>query len=118
MRRFGSRSIGLDEGEVILFSDYESDGPMWKGEGQRRVSQVVTFSESFAEPPSVRVWLTMWDISHTATSRVDISARDINSERFTIQFQTWGDTRVARVRAGWLALGTLQDDDHWEVDKP
>ena len=35
---------------------------------------------------------------------------------FEIVFRTWGDTRVARVRADWLALGEVADeDDAWEL---
>jgi hypothetical protein len=116
MRRIRSHLVGVAQGEVALFSDFESDGPMWKGEGQRRVRHVVTFDEAFVEPPVVRVWLTMWDIANSATSRADIATSDIRRESFAIAFTTWGDTRIARARAGWLAIGPLRSDDDWEVD--
>jgi hypothetical protein len=106
----------MDQGDVVLFSHFDTGGPMWTGEGPRQVRQVVTFSESFIAPPVVRVWLTMWDIANSATARADISASDVERDRFAIVFRTWGDTRVARVRAGWLALGPLRDDDLWDVD--
>jgi hypothetical protein len=32
-----------------------------------------------------------------------------------IVFRTWGDTRVARVRADWLAIGALPHEDDWEI---
>jgi hypothetical protein len=108
--------LGIEQGDVVMFSDFDSDGPMWVGHGSRQVRSVVTFAEPFLEPPSVRVWLTMWDIAHTATSRVDIAAWDVQCESFSLVFRTWGDTRVARVRAGWLALGPMKDEDHWDVD--
>jgi H-type lectin domain len=116
MRKISSQSLGIEQGEVLLFSDFDNDGPMWAGEGARQVRQTVIFAEPFLEPPSVRVWLTMWDIAHTATSRVDIAAWDVQLDSFSIVFRTWGDTRVARVRAGWLALGPVRDEDHWEID--
>jgi hypothetical protein len=116
MRRISGHKLGIDDGEELLFSDFESGGPMWKGEGLRRVDRTVTFSAPFLAPPNVRVWLTMWDIANSATSRVDVAARDIGCERFTITFHTWGDTRIARARAGWLALGPLRDDEDWEID--
>lgn len=116
MRRIRSHLLGVEQGEVVLFSDFDSNGPMWTGDGARQVRQVVTFAEAFLDVPSVRVWLTMWDIAHTATSRTDIAAWDVQRESFSIVFRTWGDTRVARVRAGWLALGPVRDDDDWEVD--
>jgi len=116
MRKIGLHVLGIDEGEVLLFSDFDSGGPMWKGEGLRRVRQNVTFAQPFLEPPTVRVWLTMWDIANTATSRVDVAARDVQREGFSVIFHTWGDTRIARARAAWLALGPLRDEDDWEVD--
>jgi hypothetical protein len=33
-----------------------------------------------------------------------------------IVFRTWGDTRVARVRADWLAIGEVRGEDDWQVD--
>jgi hypothetical protein len=116
MRRIDVHRLGIDEGEELLFSDFENGGPMWTGEGFRRLDKVIAFGTPFLAPPTVRVWLTMWDIANTATSRVGISAKDIGCERFTLSFHTWGDTRIARVRAAWLALGPLRDDEDWQVD--
>lgn len=116
MRKIRSHLLGVDQGDVLLFSDFENDGPMWKGQGLRIVRNAVTFSEPFLETPMVRVWLTMWDVSNKSTARIDISSGDITCDGFTIVFHTWGDTRVARARAGWLALGPLRDDEVWEVD--
>ncbi len=47
--------------------------------------------------------------------RADISAEAITAEGFSIVFRTWGDTRVARVRADWLAIGPMQDDEGWDL---
>ena len=116
MRRIGSHLLGVEQGEVLLFSDFDSDGPMWKAKGPRWTRHQVAFGEAFREVPTVRVWLTMWDIAHGTTARVDIAAEEIDCNRFTLVFHTWGDTRIARARAGWLALGPLRDDDAWEVD--
>ena len=30
-------------------------------------------------------------------------------------FRTWGDTRVARMRIAWIAIGALSDEDDWDV---
>jgi hypothetical protein len=46
---------------------------------------------------------------------MDISAETITVEGFVIVFRTWGDSRVARVRADWLAIGALRGEDDWEV---
>jgi len=31
-------------------------------------------------------------------------------------FRTWLDTRVARVRISWIAMGAMSDEDAWDVD--
>jgi len=61
------------------------------------------------------VSLDMWDMDQKTNQRADISARNVTLEGFEIVFRTWGDTRVARVRAAWLAIGELRDDDEWEL---
>ena len=48
--------------------------------------------------------------------RADISAAKVTPEGFVIVFRTWGDTRVARVRADWLAIGEAIGDDDWEIE--
>ena len=45
----------------------------------------------------------------------DISAEMVNPEGFVIVFRTWGDTRVARIRADWLAIGEISSEDDWEI---
>ena len=116
LKRLNSNSVGIDQGEVVLFSDFEHDGVMWKGEGPRQARAYVKFSDSFVEPPVVRVNLSMWDMSNSANARADITAEDVTARGFVILFRTWGDTRVARVRVNWQAIGTLGDDEAWEVD--
>jgi H-type lectin domain len=43
-------------------------------------------------------------------------AEHITPKGFHIVFRTWADTRVARVRADWLAIGALKSADEWDVD--
>jgi len=57
----------------------------------------------------------MWDIDHTTNQRMDIAAENITEAGFDLVFWTWGDTRIARVRADWLALGEVQHEDDWEL---
>ncbi|MFD2441720.1 hypothetical protein F8A10_12860 [Paracoccus kondratievae] len=98
-----------------MFSAFESGGPMWTGEGPRVEAQQVQFDEPFIEPPVVHVSLTMWDIDCGANQRADIRAANVTETGFELQFRTWGDTRVARVRASWMAIGPLRHHDDWEV---
>lgn len=115
MRRWRGSRIGVAQGEAVLFSDFEDGGPMWNGEGPRESRLRVAYPEPFAAEPAVHVALAMWDISDGANGRADLRAEAVTPEGFDIVFRTWADTRVARVRAAWLAIGPVRDDEDWEV---
>jgi hypothetical protein len=114
MKRF-SGPIGVEHGSTILFNDFAHDGAMWTGEGPREVRQAQSFQESFQLAPVVTVTISMWDIDHKTNSRVDIAAEAVTPLGFEIVFRTWGDTRIARIRADWMALGPAKDEDDWDV---
>lgn len=116
MKRLQSRLIGIEEGAALLFSDFENGGVMWSGLGPREARTPIRFSEAFRTPPSVRVSISMWDMDNMANQRADISAERITAEGFAIVFRTWGDSRVARIRADWMAIGELFDEDDWQID--
>jgi hypothetical protein len=115
MQRLSSFAIGVDQGNVSLFSDFEAGGPMWVGHGSRTARARVTFSEPFAAVPAVTVGLSLWDFAHETNTRADLSTENVTEEGFTILFRTWNDTRIARVRVSWQAIGPLKDDDLWEI---
>jgi hypothetical protein len=114
MRRFGGPT-GIEQGTRILFSDFVDDGAMWTGAGPREVRHGQSFTEPFAEPPVVTIGISMWDIDHNTNSRVDISAENVTAQGFEIVFRTWADTRIARIRADWMAIGPARDEDDWDV---
>jgi H-type lectin domain len=114
MIRF-TQGIGVQQGSRVLFSDFADDGVMWTGQGARESRHVVTFREPFAAAPVVIVGLSMWDMDHRTNPRADLVAEDITEKGFHLVFRTWGDTRVARVRADWTAIGGLRDEDNWDV---
>ena len=114
MKRF-SGPIGIEQGSTVLFSDFADDGAMWTGSGPREVRRVQTFDEPFKAAPAVTVGISMWDIDHNTNSRVDISAENVTAQGFEIVFRTWKDTRIARIRADWLAVGETRDDDDWDL---
>ncbi|HBD89440.1 MAG TPA: hypothetical protein DC061_01795 [Gemmobacter sp.] len=116
VKRIATASIGIQQGNRVMFTDFIDGGPMWTGEGSRESRHIVRFAERFAEAPTVMVGLSMWDIDHNHTSRADIAAEQVTAEGFHLVFRTWGDTRIARVRAEWTALGPVIDDDHWQLD--
>jgi hypothetical protein len=116
MWRFKGHIIGVDRGSIMMFSDFEDGGAMWTGQGPRELRRVVEFPTPYASTPVVHVSLSMWDIDQKHNMRVDISAEVVNPEGFVMVFRTWGDTRVARVRADWLAIGEQKSDEDWQVD--
>ncbi|MFQ1701463.1 H-type lectin domain-containing protein [Loktanella agnita] len=115
MRRLQSGIIGIDHGDVDLFSHFEDDGTMWRGDGPRQSHATVRFSQSYTTPPHVQVSISMWDISNSSNTRADVQAENITPEGFEIVFRTWADTQVARVRVAWTSFGELPNDDGWEL---
>jgi hypothetical protein len=115
MKKIKSNNLGIDQGSSVLFSDFQHDGEMWSGAGPREYRQRIDFGERYADPPLVQVGLSMWDLDSDTNPRMDISAEKIGAGGFEIVFRTWADTRIARVRADWIAFGALKDDDEWEL---
>nr|WP_142662747.1 H-type lectin domain-containing protein [Paracoccus laeviglucosivorans] len=115
MRHFDHHAVGVSNGAVDLFSAFEDGGPMWSGQGPRLETFQVAFPEAFVEPPVVHLSLGMWDIGVNGNQRVDLKATLVTVEGFQIEFRTWGDTRVARVRANWLAIGPVRYRDDFEA---
>jgi hypothetical protein len=116
MRKLDSGVIGIDHGEVVMFSDFEDDGQMWRGEGPRQSREIVRFTAPFRSVPHVQVSISMWDISNKANIRADVQAEKITMTGFEIVFRTWSDTQVARIRVAWTAIGELPNADDWELD--
>ena len=116
MKKLKSALVGIDQGSLILFSDFEEGGKMWVGDGPRSLETKIKFSDAFQKPPSIQVSLSMWDLDQKTNPRSDVSAQEITETGFTIVFQTWGDTRIARVRADWFAIGEVVDDEAWDVE--
>ena len=116
MKRIHSSSIGIQQGSRVLFSDFADGGAMWTAQGDRESRHLITFKEAYVDSPVVTVSISMWDIDNKHTSRADISAEKVTATGFHLVFRTWGDTRVARVRADWTALGAVRDDDDWAIE--
>lgn len=115
MQRFGQNAVGVARGSCLMFSAFEDNGPMWAGDGPRVERREIMFPDAFQAPPVVHVSIGMWDIDSSANQRADISVDKITDIGFEIVFRTWGDTRVARIRAEWLAIGPVQHDDDFDV---
>ncbi|GAB4283912.1 MAG: H-type lectin domain-containing protein [Roseovarius sp.] len=116
MQEIPTRLIGIDGGDVLLFADFEDDGAMWTGTGERECRRHVRFARAFRAPPQVFVALSVWDFHAGFNTRADLGTDNVTAEGFDIVFRTWEDTRVARARARWMAIGALRDEDDWQLD--
>lgn len=115
MARIRSGLVGILQGTHVLFSDFADGGMMWTGHGAREKRVAVVFTQAFTDAPAVLIGMSMWDMDHKTNSRVDIQAETITLTGFEIVFRTWGDSRIARIRATWTAIGPVADDDVWDV---
>lgn len=116
MQRLASHTVGIARGDIDLFSDFANGGDMWTGHGSRERRSYVAFAEPFRLPPAVHVSLSLWDMDAGANVRADIAAENVTAKGFDVVFRTWSDTKVARVRMSWLAIGAANCDDDWDVE--
>nr|WP_172300307.1 H-type lectin domain-containing protein [Pseudoruegeria sp. HB172150] len=107
--------VGVDRGSEMLFSDFEHGGRMWSGTGPRIRRKTVTFSEPFLAEPVVHVSISMWDMDNSSNARADLTAEKVTKGSFVLVFRTWGDSRVARIRADWMAVGEVTSEDDWAL---
>ena len=114
MRRI-SQSFGVDQGSILLFSDFHDGGVMWSGHGPRESRHPIRFAQRFTSPPVVTVSISLWDVASGFNLRADLRAESIHADRFELVFRTWGDTRIARLRADWTAIGGLPDTEIWDL---
>jgi len=115
MKRISTGSVGIQQGSRVLFSDFADGGMMWTGQGPRESRHFISFKDKYTAVPAVMVSLSMWDTDHKTNARSDVVAEHITENGFQLVFRTWGDTRVARVRADWMAIGAVPDEDNWQL---
>ncbi|WP_322864984.1 H-type lectin domain-containing protein [Aquicoccus sp. G2-2] len=115
MKKIKSNCIGVAQGHDVLFEDFEDGGEMWTGTGHRECRKAITFKEPFRQVPVVQCSLTLWDVDSATNVRADIEAEAITKDGFDLVFRTWGDTKVARVRISWTAIGAVADEDDWKL---
>lgn len=115
MQSFNNHPIGVDHGDLALFSDFENGGEMWTGTGPRERVRPVVFSATFRNEPVVQISVSLWDADTEAHLRAEVQAENITCEGFDAVFRTWADTRIARVRIAWMAIGELPHDDDWDL---
>jgi hypothetical protein len=72
----------------------------------RAFHQPVRFENAFSAPPLVHVAIVGLDVSKDDNLRVRLRALDVTSEGFTLQAETWFNTRIWLVEVSWLAVGS------------
>ena len=115
MKKFRAQTMGIAQGNDVIFEDFEDGGEMWTGTGHREARKAIAFREVFREVPVVHCSLTMWDVDAATNVRADVEAEEITEEGFELVFRTWGDTKIARVRIGWMAIGPVRNEDDWDL---
>ncbi|MDH2325737.1 H-type lectin domain-containing protein [Cereibacter sp. SYSU M97828] len=116
MKHITTATLGICQGSKVMFADFAHGGAMWTGNGPRESRHAIRFDSPFSEAPTVMVGIAMWDMDQTTAVRADIVAEKVTRKGFDLVFRTWADTRVARIRADWTALGPVRTEDDWEVD--
>jgi len=106
-------ATGIAQGDEALFSDYADDGEMWTGTGNRERRRRVDFDPPFRAAPVVHAALSLWDTDCNTNARMEVIAENIATNGFDIVFRTWGDSRIARIRVAWIAIGAAHHEDDW-----
>ncbi|WP_281994982.1 H-type lectin domain-containing protein [Ruegeria faecimaris] len=115
MQTFSTHPIGIDQGEVVLFSDFADGGDMWTGEGPRERRSDIEFSQPYRSAPVVQISVSLWDVDTSSALRAEVKAEDITPVGFSAVFRTWSDTRIARIRISWTAFGEVPHEDDWDI---
>ena len=79
--------LAIDQGSIVLVSDFANGGPMWAGAGPREICRPVRFAKAFERAPAVMMGVALWDFDNSSNLRAD-----------------------------WTAIGGLRDPDRWAVE--
>ncbi|MCB1334416.1 MAG: H-type lectin domain-containing protein [Roseivivax sp.] len=115
MRRIATGSVGIAQGEEDIFSEFAEGGTMWTGQGERERRKPVRFDTAYKSRPAVHVGLALIDVDTNPNFRTDVRAENVTRHGFDLVFRTWSDSRVARIRMSWIAIGELPNSDDWDV---
>jgi hypothetical protein len=65
----------------------------------------LTLLSATSAPPVVHVGIVGLDVSKDANLRLRVRALDIRESGFTLQAETWLNTKIWSVEVSWLAVG-------------
>jgi hypothetical protein len=74
-------------------------------DGVRAFRYEVVFSRPFLTFPVVHVGIVGLDVSNSDNLRVRVRALGITANGFTLQAETWLNTKIWSVETSWLAIG-------------
>ena len=85
-------------------------------QGRANVTNASRSKKKFISPPSVTLNISLGDVHSETNFRMKLQAIDITESGFTASFETWDDTRIARMHVTWQAIGEAIDPDEiWDV---
>lgn len=114
MKQQFAAGLSAQQGDALVFSDFETDGEMWAGEGDRERKVYIEFNQRFRRPPIVNVAIKMIDVDQGGNLRYDLIVEYITEKGFDVRMKTWGDTKIARASVNWTAIGPSFYDGDWE----
>jgi hypothetical protein len=99
--------LSLLSATLVLDSSFEG----WtlldpSADGVRSFRYEVVFGRPFSSFPVVHVGLVGLDVSKDDNLRVRVRALEITSLGFTLQVETWLNTKIWSVETSWLAIGS------------
>lgn len=91
--------------EGSLFNHVDAGLPMWSESGDRSVEVKFRFKTPFRGAPAVTAHIIGMDSACDSNQRYWLNVRNVGSTGFSLKFNTWGDTKIARVGVSWQAIG-------------
>ncbi|KAI9147617.1 ATP synthase subunits region [Paramyrothecium foliicola] len=72
---------------------------------QQHTEARVNFAKEFKNPPSITTGITSIDLCKQANSRVKTFATNVDAKGFTINADSWSDTKLFSCGVSWIAIG-------------
>ena len=88
---------------------------MWTGSGDRKRVRHITFDSPFRAAPVVQASFSLVDADTGPFLRAECRAENITATGFDLVVITWADSRLARIRLAWIAIGEAPYEDDWDV---
>ncbi len=88
---------------VADFTYWQTGHPFETGSGGRSDSRFISFNNSFNRVPRISLALEKLDSSKDANLRIDLSVGQVTRNGFTINVNTWADTKIYAVGVAWIA---------------